>query len=62
MPNIPLVELERMAHYDCGHKSKEALIEYIGYLWMLLQESDNAQFKAELVRDYGNYLHDKDVA
>ena len=58
MSNIPLVELERLAQHDCGHKSKEALLEYIGWLWCLLQERDE-KFKLELIRDYGFYLADK---
>ena len=52
MSNISLLELERLAHHDCEHRSKESLLDYIGYLWMLLQEHDES-FKAELIRDYG---------
>lgn len=54
MKHIPLVELERLAHHDLNHKSKESLLEYIGWMWCLLQDSD-PKFKNELIRDYGFY-------
>ena len=53
--NLSLSELERLAHHDMGHKSKEGLLDYIGYLWWLMKDED-PDFRQELIRDYELYL------
>lgn len=53
--NLSLSDLERLAHHDMGHKTKEGLLNYIGWMWCLLRDSD-PEFRKELVRDYELYL------
>ena len=53
---ITLAELERMSHHENSHASKNTLMDYIAYLWWLLQDSDDEKFKADLQRDYKFYL------
>jgi len=57
MRNLSLDDLERLAEHDLGHKSKEQLLKYIGWMWCIIQPLD-PEFKQELNRDYQHYLYD----
>jgi hypothetical protein len=54
---LRLGELESLAHHEYGHKSKEYLLDYIGWMWCLLQDL-SPDFKADLISDYETYIEE----
>ena len=60
MSSLSLYDLERLAENDLGHRSKEQLLEYIGFMWCIIQPLD-PEFRAELFRDYMIYQQKKET-
>ena len=57
MTELSLCQLEDLANFERGDTPDHANVEYIAYLWHLLQKLDD-DFAFELQRDYKIYTEE----
>ena len=57
MPKLTLTQLEELADWERGDVPNDTNIEYIAYLWSMLQGLSE-DFAVELQRDYKIYVEE----
>ena len=57
MDKLTLTQLEDLADFERGGMTKESDVDYISYLWSLLQDCDPS-FADDLQRDYKTYVEE----